>query len=301
MLIVSNVKKNYGDFTAVKNLSFAIKPGEVFGLLGTNGAGKTTTFKMIMGLLEPTEGEITLDGRPIIYDDVDKIGYMIEERSLLPRLTVKELIIHYASLKSIPEPVIIERMKYWLERFNIPDYEEKKINTLSKGNQQKIQFITAIINNPQLLILDEPFSGLDPLNTLKFVEVIRDFQKKGSMIIFSTHQIDHVESFCENLIVLEKGEVVLEGEIHEIKKDYKKHSILIVADGLNEEKLRSIEGVYDVIIDANQWIVKIEDEAYANEVFKYVKTLKNIMKFDVEQARLSEIFIDKVGDAYEQV
>ncbi|MGI6360152.1 MAG: ABC transporter ATP-binding protein [Acholeplasmatales bacterium] len=276
MLIVSNVKKNYGNFTAVKNLSFTIKPGEVFGLLGTNGAGKTTTFKMIMGLLEPTEGEITLDGKEITYDDVDKIGYMIEERSLLPRLTVKELIIHYASLKSIDEPTIIERMKYWLERFNIPDYEEKKINTLSKGNQQKIQFITAIINNPQLLILDEPFSGLDPLNTLKFVEVIRDFQRKGSMIIFSTHQIDHVESFCENLIVLEKGEVVLEGEIHEIKKDYKKHSILIVADGLNEEKLRSIEGVYDVIIDANQWIVKIEDESYANEVFKYVKTLKTL-------------------------
>jgi len=192
-------------------------------------------------------------------------------------------------------------MKYWLERFNIPDYEEKKINTLSKGNQQKIQFITSIINNPQLLILDEPFSGLDPLNTLKFVEVIRDFQKKGSMIIFSTHQIDHVESFCENLIVLEKGEVVLEGQISEIKKDYKKHSILIVADGLKEEKLRAIEGVYDVLIDANQWIVKIEDESYANEVFKYVKTLKNIMKFDVEQAKLSEIFIDKVGDAYEQV
>ena len=153
MLIVSNVKKNYGDFTAVNNLSFTIKPGEVFGLLGTNGAGKTTTFKMIMGLLEPTEGSITLDGKEITYDDVDKIGYMIEERSLLPRLTVKELIIHYASLKSIPEDIIIERMKYWLERFNIPDYEEKKINTLSKGNQQKIQFITSIINNPQLLIL----------------------------------------------------------------------------------------------------------------------------------------------------
>ena len=219
-----------------------------------------------MGLLEPTEGSITLDGKEITYDDVDKIGYMIEERSLLPRLTVKELIIHYASLKSIPEDIIIERMKYWLERFNIPDYEEKKINTLSKGNQQKIQFITSIINNPQLLILDEPFSGLDPLNTLKFVEVIRDFQKKGSMIIFSTHQIDHVESFCENLIVLEKGEVVLEGQISEIKKDYKKHSILIVADGLKEEKLRAIEGVYDVLIDANQWIVKIEDESYANEV-----------------------------------
>ncbi|MFA5720051.1 MAG: ATP-binding cassette domain-containing protein [Acholeplasmataceae bacterium] len=301
MLVVKNAKKNYGDFTAVHNLSFSISKGEVFGLLGTNGAGKTTTFKMIMGLLEPTEGEITLNGKPITYKDVDKIGYMIEERSLLPRLKVKELIIHYGRLKNLDEQTIIERMRYWLKRFNIEDYEDKKINTLSKGNQQKIQFITSIINNPELLILDEPFSGLDPLNTLKFVEVIRDFQSKGSMIIFSTHQIDHVESFCENLIVLEKGEVVLEGEIQNIKKEYKKHSILIVADDLDILKLRAIEGVYDVVVDANQWIVKIEDESYVSLVFDYVKQLNNVLKFDVEQARLSEIFIDKVGDVYEQV
>ena len=301
MLEVTHAKKNYGDFTAVHDLSFTIKPGEVFGLLGTNGAGKTTTFKMIMGLLEPTEGEILLDGKQISYDDVDKIGYMIEERSLLPRLKVKELIIHYGRLKSLDEPTIIQRMRYWLKRFNIEDYEDKKINTLSKGNQQKIQFITSIINNPELLILDEPFAGLDPLNTLKFVEVIRDFQSKGSMIIFSTHQIDHVESFCENLIVLEKGHVVLEGEIQTIKREYKKHSVLIIADGLDEEKLRSLDGVYDVIIDANQWVVKIEDESYASGVFDYVKTLDNIMRFDVEQAKLSEIFIDKVGDVYEEV
>ena len=301
MLVVKNAKKNYGDFTAVHNLSFSISKGEVFGLLGTNGAGKTTTFKMIMGLLEPTEGEITLNGKPITYKDVDKIGYMIEERSLLPRLKVKELIIHYGRLKNLDEQTIIERMRYWLKRFNIEDYEDKKINTLSKGNQQKIQFITSIINNPELLILDEPFSGLDPLNTLKFVEVIRDFQRKGSMIIFSTHQIDHVESFCENLIVLEKGEVVLEGEIQNIKKEYKKHSILIVADDLDILKLRAIEGVYDVVVDANQWIVKIEDESYVSLVFDYVKQLNNVLKFDVEQARLSEIFIDKVGDVYEQV
>ena len=192
-------------------------------------------------------------------------------------------------------------MQYWLKRFNIENYYDRKINTLSKGNQQKIQFITSIINNPKLLILDEPFSGLDPLNTLKFVEVIRDFQDKGSMIIFSTHQIDHVESFCEKLIVLQEGEAVISGAITDIKKDYKKHNILVIADDLDKDKLMTIEGVDDVIIDANQWIIKIAEETYASGVFDYVKTLNNVMKFDVEQARLSEIFIDKVGESYEQV
>ncbi len=301
MLEVKNVRKDFGNFTAVNHLSFTIQPGEIFGLLGTNGAGKTTTFKMIMGLLEPTEGEIFLDGQKITYDSVDEIGYMIEERSLLTKLKVKDLIQHYGRLKNLTVEVIEERMQYWLKRFNIENYYDRKINTLSKGNQQKIQFITSIINNPKLLILDEPFSGLDPLNTLKFVEVIRDFQDKGSMIIFSTHQIDHVESFCEKLIVLQEGEAVISGAITDIKKDYKKHNILVIADDLDKDKLMTIEGVDDVIIDANQWIIKIAEETFASGVFDYVKTLNNVMKFDVEQARLSEIFIDKVGESYEQV
>ncbi|HHT39569.1 MAG: ATP-binding cassette domain-containing protein [Acholeplasmatales bacterium] len=299
MLEVINARKDYGSLTAVKDLSFTIKPGEVFGLLGTNGAGKTTTFKMIMGLIEPTSGEVLFNNKPITYNEVDEIGYMIEDRSLLTKMVVKELIIHYGRLKSLEEEEIITRMRYWLKRFNIENYENRKINTLSKGNQQKIQFITAIINNPKLLILDEPFAGLDPLNTLKFVEVIRDFQSKGAMIIFSTHQIDHVESFCENLIVLQDGKPVIAGNINEIRSEYKKHNILINAAGLEEDKLRAISGVFDVVKDADQWIVKIEDEKYHEEVFKYVKTLKNVIKFDLEQARLSEIFIDKVGEVYE--
>lgn len=299
MLEVRNVKKNYGDFTAVNNLSFTIKPGEVFGLLGTNGAGKTTTFKMIMGLLDPTEGEILLDGHPITFNDANEIGYMIEERSLLTKLKVGELVTHYARLKNLSVEEIETRLDYWLKRFNVEHYKDKKISTLSKGNQQKIQFITSIINNPKLLILDEPFSGLDPLNTLKFVEVIRDFQKKGTMIIFSTHQIDHVESFCENLIVIEKGETVLSGEISTIKEDYKKHNILLIAENVDKDKLLEIEGVYDVIEDADQWVIKILEDRYAAGVFKYVKTLNNVKRFDVEQAKLSEIFIDKVGEAYE--
>lgn len=300
MLEVSHVKKNYGTLTAVNDLSFVIEKGEIFGLLGTNGAGKTTTFKMILGLLEPTEGEIKLDGKKISYQDVDHIGYMIEERSLLVKLTVKELILHYGALKGLTEKVILERLDYWLKRFNIESYLNKKIKELSKGNQQKIQFITAIINNPKLLVLDEPFSGLDPINTLKFVEVIRDFQKQGTMIIFSTHQIDHVESFCEQLIVLEKGKPVLRGKISDIKKDFKKHNIKLIAD-YEIDKIKQISGVLDVVVQPNETIIKIIDESVAKSVFEYIKTCQNVKKFDLEQASLQEIFIEKVGETFEQV
>ncbi len=300
MLEVKNARMLYGDLVAVDHLTFTIKPGEIFGLLGTNGAGKTTTFRMIMGLLDPTEGEVLYNGEKVGYHNVNEIGYMIEERSLLTKITVKELMLYFGQLKDMDTKTILDRLDYWLERFEIPEYKNKKIKELSKGNQQKIQFISAIINNPKLLVLDEPFSGLDPINTELFVSVIRDFQKNGSMVVFSSHQLDHVESFCEELIVLEKGKVVIEGKIDQVKKDYKKQNIKIIGD-VDIEKLNSIPGVYQVIENVNELIVKIENEDVANDVFEYVKTCKNIMKYDVEQATLSEIFIAKVGKNHEKV
>ena len=294
MLEVKNARMLYGDLVAVDSLSFTIKPGEIFGLLGTNGAGKTTTFRMIMGLLEPTQGEILFNGEKVGYHNVNEIGYMIEERSLLTKITVKDLMLYFGQLKDMEPKVILERLDYWLERFDIVDYKNKKIKELSKGNQQKIQFISAIINNPKLLVLDEPFSGLDPINTELFVEVIRDFQKNGSMVVFSSHQLDHVESFCEELIVLEKGKAIIEGRIEQVKRDFKKQNIKIIGD-VDLEKLKSISGVYQVIENSNEIIVKIENEDVAKDVFEYIKTCKNMMKYDVEQASLSEIFIAKVG------
>jgi ABC-2 type transport system ATP-binding protein len=294
MLEVKNARMLYGDLVAVDRLSFSIKPGDIFGLLGTNGAGKTTTFRMIMGLLDPTEGEVLYNGEKVGYHNVNEIGYMIEERSLLTKITVKELMLYFGQLKDMAPKVILERLDYWLERFSIPEYKNKKIKELSKGNQQKIQFISAIINNPKLLVLDEPFSGLDPINTELFVSVIRDFQKQGSMIIFSSHQLDHVESFCEELIVLEKGKVIIEGRIDQVKKDFKKQNIKIIGD-IEIDKLKAIPGVYQVIENTNQIIAKIENDQVAEKVFDYVKTCKNVTKYDVEQASLSEIFIAKVG------
>jgi ABC-2 type transport system ATP-binding protein len=294
MLEVINARMLYGNLVAVDQLTFTIKPGDIFGLLGTNGAGKTTTFRMIMGLLNPTDGKVLYNGEKVGYHNVNEIGYMIEERSLLTKITVKELMLYFGQLKDMAPKLILERLDYWLERFDIVEYKNKKIKELSKGNQQKIQFISAIINNPKLLVLDEPFSGLDPINTELFVSVIRDFQKKGSMVVFSSHQLDHGESFCEELLVLVKGKVIIEGRIDQVKKDYKKQNIKIIGD-VDLDKLSTISGVYQVVKNSNEIIVKIENEDVAENVFDYIKTCKNIIKYDVEQASLSEIFIDKVG------
>lgn len=300
MLEITNAKMMYGDLVAVDHLSFTIKPGEIFGLLGTNGAGKTTTFRMIMGLLEPTEGTVLYHGQKVGYHNVNEIGYMIEERSLLTRITVKELMLYFGQLKDMEPKVILERLDYWLKRFDIESYKDKKIKELSKGNQQKIQFISAIINNPKLLVLDEPFSGLDPINTELFVGVIRDFQKNGSMVVFSSHQLDHVESFCEKIIVLEKGKAIIDGELKTIKKEFRKKKIRIVGN-VDPEILRQIEGVYQVIENANEIIVKIEDDSVSSKVFDYIKTVDDIQTYDVEEASLSEIFIAKVGNHHEEI
>lgn len=298
MLKVENVTKYYGDFKAVDNLSFTVQDGEIFGLLGVNGAGKTTTFRMIIGLLEKSSGTITLNGKPIDYNETDKIGFLTEERSLLTKLTVKEQVIYYGVLKGLEEKTILERLDYWLERFHIPEYKNKKIKELSKGNQQKIQFITSIINEPKLLILDEPFTGLDPINVEQFMEVIREMKEKGTSIIFSSHRMEHVELFCEKLVILVHGKSVLQGSLKEIKKAYRKKNIHIKAD-LEEEKISKVKGVEKVEKTAEDYIVKIASEEYISDVFNEIKKCKNVTEFRVEDPTLNEIFLDKVGVVYE--
>lgn len=299
MLKVENVTKYYGSFKAVDNLSFEVKYGEIFGLLGVNGAGKTTTFRMIIGLLDKTEGSITLNGKPINYDITDKIGFLTEERSLLTKLTVKEQVIYYGVLKGMKEGEILEKLDVWLKRFNIEDYKERKIKELSKGNQQKVQFITAIINSPKLLILDEPFSGLDPINVQLFMDVIKELKSQGTSIIFSSHRMEHVEMFCEKLVVLVHGKSVLAGELKQIKKEYRKKNIHIEASDVDIKKLKDIKGVVDVVENESEIVVKIESDNDVNAVFDFIKKCKEVTKFVVEDATLNEIFLDKVGVVYE--
>lgn len=299
MLKVENVTKYYGNFKAVDNFSFTVGEGEIFGLLGANGAGKTTTFRMIMGLLEPSAGKISLFGKKIDYSVTDIIGFMTEERSLLTKMTVKEQALFYGALKGMKEEDILKRLDYWLKRFDVPEYRERKIKELSKGNQQKIQFLTSIINEPKLLILDEPFSGLDPINIELFIDVIKEFKKKGSIIIFSTHRMDHVELFCEKLVILKNGKSIIEGYLKDIKKEYRKMDIFIKGD-VNTDELLKIDGVIGVSEGIDEIEVKINDSSVAKEVFKYVSKCNNVRKFEVAEASLNEIFIAKVGESYEK-
>lgn len=299
MLKVENVTKYYGDILAVDDLSFTINDGEIFGLLGVNGAGKTTTFRMIMGLLQPTKGHITINGKEVDYNMAEKIGFLTEERSLLTKLTVLEQVIYYGTLKGMKESDILSKLDYWLDRFGVSEYKTRKIKELSKGNQQKIQFITAIIHEPDLLVLDEPFTGLDPINVELFMSVIREFKEKGKMIIFSSHRMEHVELFCEKLVILKKGKAVLSGSLKEIKKNYRKKMIHLVAD-IRSETLKKIPGVIEVAEENLERIVKIESEEYVDEVFKEVKKCEHVSKFVVEDASLNEIFLNIVGEAYEK-
>lgn len=298
MLEVKNITKYYGDFLAVNNLSFSVKPGEIFGLLGVNGAGKTTTFRMIIGLLEPTSGTVTLDGKKIDYSVTDKIGFLTEERSLLTKMTVREQAIYYGTLKGMKKDDILKKLDSLLDKFGISNYKDKKIKELSKGNQQKIQFIVSILNDPKLLILDEPFSGLDPFNVELFKKQITEMAENGSIIIFSSHRMEHVELFCKKLLILKNGTDVLSGNLADIKKEYRKKNIIIKGD-IDVSEIEHIDGVVSIEKQGLEYEVKIADLSVADKVFEVVKSGHNITKFSVEEPSLNEIFIAKVGETYD--
>ena len=299
MLKVEHVTKYYGDYRAVNDISFEIKEGEIFGLLGVNGAGKTTTFRMIMGLLDKNSGEITLDGKKIDYSVTDKIGFLTEERSLLPSKTVLEQAIYYGVLKGLTPNEVEKRLDEYLKEFNIEEYKNKKIKELSKGNQQKIQFIISVLHKPRLLILDEPFSGLDPINVEMFKKVILRLKKEKTIIIFSSHMMEHIEYFCDSLIILVKGNIVLGGKLAEIKENYRKKNIKVIAD-LDPKEIEKVKGVISVTKNKDEYTIKIEDNSYVHNVFKSLSKCDKVTKFVVEEPTLNEIFIDKVGASYEE-
>ena len=299
MLKLDHVTKYYDDFLAVDDISFEIKEGEIFGLLGVNGAGKTTTFRMIVGLLDKTEGNISLFNKKIDYSQTDKIGFLTEERSLLPSKTVLEQAIFYGTLKGMNKKQIEKRLDEYLKYFKIEDYKNRKIKELSKGNQQKVQFITSILHKPKLLILDEPFSGLDPINVEMFKNAILKLKEEKTIIIFSSHRMDHVEYFCDSLIILVKGKPVLQGKLKEIKDSYKEKNIIVKAD-FDKKEIENIKGVTKVTKDKDEYIIKVEDKSIVDKVFKELSKGKNVEKFVVEAPSLNEIFISKVGEAYDE-
>lgn len=297
-LSIDHVSKQFGQHQAVKDISIHVPKGEIFGMLGANGAGKTTTFRMILGLLDPSQGSITWDGQKIDYSRTSLVGYLPEERGLYPKLTVKEQLLYLGRLKGMKKPAILKATKQWLETFKVPEYETKKIEELSKGNQQKIQFIAAILHKPELVILDEPFSGLDPLNVDLLKKAVIELKNAGSTIIFSSHRMEHVEELCEHLCIMHKGKPVVHGKLKEIKQDFGKKNVLIRAD-YALDFLQEQPGVLKFEALPNGARIQVDGMDTAKVLFGQITDKGFVERFEVEEPSLHDIFVEKVGTSYE--
>lgn len=298
MLKIEKVTKQFGKHTAVNDLSLEITANSLFGFLGGNGAGKTTSFRMILGLMDPTAGRITWNGKPITYDMSSKIGYLPEERGLYPKLSVEEQLVYLAKLRGMTKANALDEITYWLDRFKVPQNRKKKIEELSKGNQQKIQFMSAVLHKPELLILDEPFSGLDPVNVEMLQEAVIDLQKKGTTIVFSSHQMAQVEQLCRELCILVQGEAVVKGNLSDIKKSYGKKNIIIHSvDAL--DFVESLEGVTNFRSFVDGCEFQVIDEGLSQQILQMVQNQCFIRRFAIEEPSLNDIFIEKVGASYE--
>ncbi len=296
-LKLEQVTKRFGETLAVNHLNLEIQEKQIFGLLGANGAGKTTTIRMILGLLSPTSGNISWNGQKITDQDSRLIGYLPEERGLYTKLSVKEQMIYLGRLRGMKKEEVLEQLDYWLERFFITDYKGKNVEDLSKGNQQKIQFIAAVLHQPKILFLDEPFSGLDPVNAELLKAAVNDLAKQGTTIVFSSHRMEHVEELCENICILQKGAPVVLGNLSEIKRSFGKKNLVINID--QELELGSISGVLKVKKTAQGYVLQVKDEAVSQHILQNIVSKGFISRFSLEEPSLNDIFIEKVGAAYE--
>lgn len=275
MLQVKNISKKFGNTVAADNVEFTLENGKILGLLGKNGAGKSTIFRIILDILKPDSGKVLLNNKEYTLKDSKKIGFLPEEGSLSQELTVYEQLCFYGSLKDMSNDEVLSQLTKWLLKFDIVEYLDKKIKELSKGNRQRIQFVVALLHNPEFIILDEPFSGLDPLGVEKFKEILLELKKENKAIIFSSHRMEHVEMFCDDILFIDKGRTLCYGDLGEIKKKYDK---------------------VKVTVNYNTNKVKEEHLINKNELFEYTaKIAKEGMQYKVEDVSLNDIFIDKVG------
>lgn len=293
-LQLQHVTKKYKDFTAVNNLNFTIEKGEIFGLIGQNGAGKTTTFRMILDLQETTAGTITWNGQPVNSINRDVLGYLPEERGIFPTMKVEEQLYFFGELRGMKKSELKKEIDFWIARFDLEDKRKDKAETLSKGNQQKVQLIASFIHKPQFLILDEPFSGLDPLNKDLLKDAILLLKEQGTTILFSSHQMDNVEELCDHLCLLKRGVSLFSGSLLDLKKQYGKTKLAVRTDWSIAE-LQSLEGVKEVRDEKEQTVLTLEDEHFAQAIFEKLSNGKYIEKFSLDYLSLDEIFKDKVG------
>lgn len=293
MLEVKNLVKTYGSVTAVNNLSFSVRPGKIFGMLGPNGAGKTTTIRTILNIIKPNSGEVLLNQKPVTKDLFNSIGYLPEERGLYKKSKVSDVITYLANLKGMHANAIKNELDKWLKKMEISHYKDRKIEELSKGNQQKIQFISAVIHNPELLILDEPFSGFDPINQQLVKDVILDLLDNGKIIILSTHQMDTAEKLCSEILLINEGKEVLSGELSEIKKKFGGNHVMFAYEG-DVKLLNEMDEVISFEIYSNTAEVHLKDEVKPELFLKKIINKVTVKQFSIIEPTLNKIFIDSI-------
>ncbi len=293
-LVLKNVSKNFGSKKAVNNISLTLdKPG-VYGLLGTNGAGKTTTIRMLLGIIKKDKGEITWKGKEVDRKYVN-FGYLPEERGVYPKTIIKNQLLYFAELKGMKKAEAEKSIKHWAKVLKVEEYLDMTAEKLSKGNQQKIQFMTAIIHNPELVVLDEPFSGLDPVNTELIKNVIIDLVKNKKYVIMSAHQMTTIEEFCSDILIMNRGKAVLQGNLKEIKDTYKVNRVEIDTNKDINKIIESL-GLEIEIEKNNQYKIKIDNEEVAHELLdKVIANKIKVNKFEIQKPTLNDIFIEKVG------
>jgi len=298
-LKLEKVIKQFGDKTAVNELSLEVGKGEIYGLLGANGAGKTTTMRMVLGLIYPDGGSIRYNGKPHSDELRQIVGYLPEERGLYPKVKVSEQLSYLAQLRGMSRKDADKSIRYWLERFEVPEYYEKRIEELSKGNQQKIGFIAAVVHKPQILILDEAFSGLDPVNVELLKATVKELRDQGTSILFSTHRMEHVEELCRNITIMHRSNPIVQGSLKEIKSRYPREQVAL---GTTSEVtgLENIPCVTKVTIqEQGGYLINISDVSAAQQILQTAMQQSIVEKFELKEPTLNQIFIKEVGESHE--
>ena len=296
-LELKNIYKNFGEKQVLTGISLNAKSGEAFGLLGRNGAGKTTTIRILMNVFPANAGEVLVDGKPINYNKIG-IGYLPEERGLYPKKPIIDQLIYFVQLKGMKYAPAVKSIDKWLERLGMSEYRNKRLDTLSKGNQQKIQLITALAHNPDIVILDEPFSGLDPVNAQLLKDVVKEEINRGKIVLFSSHQMNYIEEFCDNIAILNGGKVVLQGNLHNIKRNYTRDK-LIVKSLTDIEKILTNQGVKSEKsvkrLDSDTLILELNSPDNKQNVMKVLTEQFDIDEIKVFEPSLNDIFVEYAG------
>jgi ABC-2 type transport system ATP-binding protein len=295
MLKVSNLRKDFATIRAVDGVSFQVERGNIFGLIGRNGAGKSTTIRCVLDILKPDQGEISYDGKTFSDEVRNIVGYLPEERGLYKKSKVLDTILYFAQLRGMDSTKATAEGLQWLKRFELLPWKDKKVEELSKGNQQKVQFICSIIHDPQLVILDEPFSGLDPVNQILFKDILLELKQRNKAVIFSTHQMDQAEKLSDEICLINHGRIVLSGSVRDVKRRYGSNSVHLEYEG-NGTFLRSLAGVKNAMMYENTAELQLETDYSAQVLLEQLVGRLELRKFELREPSLQSIFIQEVGE-----